>query len=81
MTAYSADQVRSWTVDDLARLDGELIDLRIDGQNVRGGVVASAHPGLGPTTVIEFVGGGSWTWATEATDAEIVVHDDAGARR
>ena len=70
---YTPQQARTWGADDLAKLNGKHIELHIDGWFARDGLVSSAHPGLGPTTVIEFDGGGSWTWATEATDAQIVV--------
>lgn len=70
---YMPEQTRGWGADDLAQLNGRRIQLYIDGSFAGGGLVSSAHPGLDRTTVIEFAGGGSWTWETDRTDVQIEV--------
>ncbi|MEU4558416.1 hypothetical protein AB0F72_08500 [Actinoplanes sp. NPDC023936] len=76
MNTFSPDQTAAWTASDIARLEGHTITVTVENGTYEGRTVHRARPGMGPTFVVEWEGGGSLTWVRDNPGASITVHDE-----
>ncbi len=74
MTTYEPEQIQAWTLGDFTDLIGTEIALTVCDAT-RDGLVSNAFLSDNRIVTVEFEGDGSWTWATDVSEARITVHD------